>query len=218
MPHPSFSKGEVSRTRSSCKQTCQHEERGLLISSAGIPHGLLRYPESLTVAKAMARLATVEASNLEAIGLLDLVLGAALGDVANLTAVGALGQTTIDNFTGISEALQVLVDILGPELAVARARGIPLEAGLFDGDQPDRDVLSAESALKLRVRGVGRGLDIDLNRLLDVVDITLLHSTLDLSPDLLGSHFRKIAAVDFAGALALADGVTWTWCRRVSTS
>lgn len=179
----------------------------------------------------MAGLAAVETHDFEGIRLLDLLLGAALGDVTNLVAVAALGKTAIDDFTGVAEALNVLVDILRPHLPIPRARGVPLEAvgdrvrlaeatlkihvgesgsqGLLNGDEPQRDILGTESALQIRVRSIRRRLDVDLDGLLNIVNVALLDSTLDESPGFLGGHIRKVVAIDLARILALADRVAY---------
>jgi hypothetical protein len=162
---------------------------------------------------------------------LHLLLRAVLGGMADLVAVAALGETSINDFTGILETLNVLFDVLGPEIALTRARRVPLEpvrhgilfgemalqvhvgqgrreALLLDCNEPQRDILSTESALKFRVSRLGGRLDIDLDRFLDIVNVTLLGSALDQLPGLFSGHVFEVATVNLASALTLAHSVS----------
>lgn len=177
----------------------------------------------------MADLAAVEADDLKRVRSLSTLLGARLGNVADFITVAALGQTAINNLTGVSKTLEVLVDVLGPRLAVARAGRVPLEAigdrvllaevaleihvgesdceGLLNGDEPDSNVMGAEGTLKFDIGGLGGSLDVGLNGLLDVVDVTLLGGTQNENPSIVGAHVGQVVAVDLASILAGADSV-----------
>jgi hypothetical protein len=185
--------------------------------------------EERTVANTMVFLATIVAKDLH-YGQLNLVLGATLRHVAELIAVAALGKAARHGLSGVFQALQVLGWVLRPELTLTRARRIPLQAvsdGIFlaqvtlqvhvgqghsqrflDGNEPQRDVLSAECLLELFIGRVGGLLRIGLNGRLRVVDIALLGGFLDECPGLLGRHVREIRVVDLARTLALADSVS----------
>ena len=187
----------------------------------------------LTVADAMALLTAVEAHYDVGIGLFGLLLRAALGDMADLLAVAAPGKTAIDDLASILEALNVLLDVLGPDLAIARTRGVPLEPvghsvlltqvaleihvgegrseTLLNGDEPGWDFLFTEGALKLRISRLRRRLDINLNAFFQIVTVAIPGSGTDKGPGLFGSHVRNMAAIDLASVLTVADGVAWNF-------
>jgi hypothetical protein len=181
----------------------------------------------------MTDFVAVVAANLHGIGLGDLLLWAALGDMANFIAVGALGHQTRNRLSGVLEALEVLFLILGPQLALGGARRVPLstvsdlellvqmaleihqgEGGqnfALNGNEPNGDLLLAECALQLDVGGLGDCLDVDLDRFLDIVNVTSGRDLLDIVPSGVLVHVRNIAAVNLAGLLALRDGVACVW-------
>lgn len=136
---------------------------------------------------------------------LTLLLGASLGDVTELVAVAALRDSAVDDLTGILETLKVLLGCLGPDLTLTRTRSgraesvgdsvllvhvaLKVHVGhgrsdvrLLNGNEPDSNVLAAESLLELDIGGVGSGLDVNLDGLLDVIELALLDSSDDALP------------------------------------
>lgn len=92
----------------------------------------------------MTRLVAVVAHDSDAL-FLNLVLGAFLRNVAQLVAVGALGQSALDSFTGVSEALQVLFCRLGPIASLSGAEGL-VGPSVMDA------ILLVQIALEIHVR------------------------------------------------------------------
>jgi hypothetical protein len=162
---------------------------------------------------------------------LNLVMRAGLGRMANLVTVTALGETTVDNFASVLETLKVLIFILGPSLALARTRSEPLETIggkplsveialkihqgphgmqlLWDGNDPDLDILLTESLLNVEISGVRLGLDIDLNGLLDLMNLALMGCLEDLLPGFLRRHVRQMRAINETSILAIILSVAY---------
>lgn len=156
---------------------------------------------------------------------LTLLLGAPSGGVAQLLTVGALGNAAVDNFTGILKALQVLLRSLGPNLALTRAGRVGTETisdsvllvhialevhvghglgnvGLFDSDEVHTNLLAAKSLLKLDVGGVRSSLDIRLNSLLDIIEVTALGCGDNALPGVVRRHVGVNIAINLAGLSA----------------
>jgi len=157
--------------------------------------------------------------------LLDLLLWAMLGNVADFVTVAALGLAAIGRLSSISKTFKVLVNILGPQITIARARRVPLKAvrdrvllvdvslqvhvgqgggkGTLNSNEPKADVLSAETFLKLDISRVGGSLDIGLNGFLDVVEVAGRDNFHDVGIGQIGIHVLIHAAVDLLGSGAL---------------
>lgn len=175
-------------------------------------------------------LAVVALDGADSLGLV-LRLGAVLGRVTQLIAVVALGHSAVNNLTSILEALHVLLGGLGPKVALAGASG--LRAGaigdrvllvhvalevhvghgggnirLLNGNEPDVELLLAESLLKLAVSSTRGGLDVDLDSLLDVIELALDGSFDNELPSSFDSHVGQMTAINLAGRGALSSAVT----------
>lgn len=98
----------------------------------------------LTITNTVAFLVTVVALDGGTVRVLHLLLGAVLGDVTNLVAIRALGLTNGDDITGVLQASQDLLVVLGPTLLLGLALGLVGEAVIHG-------VLLAEVALQVHI-------------------------------------------------------------------
>lgn len=168
----------------------------------------------------------VVAGNLGSIGAFRLLLGTVLGDMAKLSAVAAHGDTLVNDLSSIVEASKEFVTILGPTLDLTRAVrllgeavgdrvllahvslevhvGEDLKKGLLGSNQPETDVFLNEMGLNVTVSGLSVGsLDVLLNALLGVVNVSLSNGLLDLVHGLIESDISNVVAVDLASVLAV---------------
>lgn len=166
---------------------------------------------------------------------LHLLLGAVLGHVANLAAPHALGKTAGNNVTSVCQALEDFLMALRPTLFLSLAARLVRQAivdgvfltevalqvhvgqgngqvGTLEGNQVEAVTLGAEGLLELGKGGLGLGLDVNLDLLLDLINIALADGALEQVPGLLARHVWQVAAIDVASILASGSDVTWRTC------
>lgn len=184
----------------------------------------------------MALPAAVVAGNLGSIGAFRLLLGTVLGDMTKLLAVAAQGYTLVDDLSSVVKARKEFVPVLGPTLNLTRTVrllseavrdrvllayvslevhvGEDLKKGLLGSNQPETDVFLNESGLDITVSGLSVGrLDVLLDALLGVVNVSLSNGLLDLVQGLLERDISNVVAVDLASVLAVLAHVA---CEDVS--
>ena len=189
------------------------------------PHYGFKGDKSLTVTDAMSfAIAVVALDGTDDLGLFR-VHRAELLFMTELVAVTALGQAAVDNLTGVLEAFHVLFGGFGPELALPGASRLGVEAvgdsiflvqialevhvgqglgkvGVFDGDEPEVQVLGAKGLLKFGVRSLRDAFGVSLDTDLDVVDILFFDGLDDGFPGSLSSQIVVLATIDLASRLA----------------
>ncbi|KAI0152932.1 hypothetical protein GGR57DRAFT_162961 [Xylariaceae sp. FL1272] len=133
----------------------------------------------LTFANAMTFFATIVAGNDDTLDL-GLFLRTVPGNVAQLAAIAALGETSLDDFASIFQSLEILFGGRGPELSLARASRLVTETvsdrelllqialevhvgearehgRLLNGNHVDAHILNAEGLFKIDLKHTSAG-------------------------------------------------------------
>lgn len=155
----------------------------------------------------------------------NLLLGAALGDVADLLAVAAKWFTIAHDIAGILKTSENLVAVLGPafdltgpvrllresvadrvflaHVTLPIHVGEGLEKRSLDRDEPKIDALVNEDLLKILVCDLCvDSLDILLDTFFGIVDVPLSHGLLDLAHGLVSRDVGDMVTVDLSSILA----------------
>lgn len=161
-------------------------------------------------------------------------LRAVLGRVSELLAVVALHLATLDSVSSIIQASEDLLITLGPALTLARAgrllgkthgdgvrlTNVALEVHVREGarkgtlksDKPKADVRVNETLLDGPVsRLTVVRLHVLLDRILDVVHITLGSGLKKFVPSSLRGHVLNVVSVDLAGCVTISFDVACSY-------
>lgn len=194
-------------------------------------HGLILESGRLTIANAVTLLTTVVAGDGDA-DLLDGILGASLGKVAKLIAVGALLHETRDRLASVGKTSNVLLGAGRPARPLTSALrrggeavlnsvllvqitlkvhvGVSRRKGTLRGNEIDGHLLASEGLLKLAVSHLGKMLEILLNGLLDLKGLTLRSCLSDLAPGDLSVDIVDHAEINLARVRAIDDKMSFS--------
>ena len=180
----------------------------------------------------MTGFVAVAAGDTRSIGVLVLLLGTVLGNVANLLAVVANGLAIVDGLASVVKTIEDLVDGPRPTVFLTRSLRVLREAVRngellahvalkihvgegrkklsLESDEPKADLAIDQAFLD---RTVGRStilsLDVFLECFLGIVGITLTSRHSKLLPSLLGRHVGDLVPVDLPGIGAVTLVVTY---------
>ena len=173
---------------------------------------------------------TVETSGLSNIHSLNFLLGAILGGMTELFTVATLDNANVNYISSIVKTGEQFLAVLGPTVSLTRplrCLGKPVRNGVslahvalqvhvgedvdqraFVCNQPQVDATTDEGLLELLVGHSTTGsFHILLKSFLDVVDIFLFDSCLELVPCFFWADILDVFAVDFASVFAVLPHV-----------
>lgn len=190
------------------------------------------YRDQLTISATVAILLAVVASYLGLkVRLVNLLLRAVYSTMANFAAVVAATLATINDLTGIIKTSKNFLSVHGPILSLLGAHGpvgksvsdavllsaVALEVHVgkstkertLHGNEEELDTIVHKTLLNFtKARLSIECLDVFLNTILGVINITFGSGLLDLGPSGLGGDNGNIITIDLASILTSLSQVT----------
>lgn len=174
----------------------------------------------------MAIRTAVEAGDLDRITAFHLLLSTKLRDMSKLLAVQAKRNTSIHDFASVVQTREKLIAALGPSFKLARTIclldkairngiflvdmaleihvGENLDERSLSRNEPETNALVDQSFLELAIGNVAiHCLDVLLNSLLGVVDVSLNGGLFDFVPGVIGADISDVVAVNLARLFAI---------------
>jgi hypothetical protein len=183
----------------------------------------------------------VEARDLDHIGTFRLLLSTKLGDMSKFLAVQAKRNTSIHDFASVIQTREKFVPALRPPFELTRTISMldkAIRNGVFLVDmalkvhvgenrdesslsrnEPEANAVVDQCFLELAISNITiDGLDVLLDRLLNVVDVLITDGLFDFVPGVIGADISDVVAVNLARLFAILAHVAWTYEHRASRS